>query len=165
MIANLAIVMVFGIGLMTLPYMITQHQPSRRAETDEKRLPLKLPLIGNLHSSPIDKPLANWDDWVRRNGPITVSRLFGIVLVVILNSYEAVTELLSRRSQWYNNRPRSATREISTGAEPGQSRFTLMHDYDDHLRLHSQTASSQSRGPRGAEISAVNGTREQTVAL
>ncbi|GFN11401.1 cytochrome P450 [Aspergillus tubingensis] len=142
MIANLAIVVVFGIDLMTLLYMITQHQPSRRAEPDETRPPLKLPLIGDLHSSPIDKPLANWDDWARRNGPITVSRLFGIAPVVILNSYEAVTELSSRRSQWYSNRPRSATMEIITGAEPGQSRFTLMHDYDDHLRLHSQTASS-----------------------
>ncbi|GLB00256.1 hypothetical protein AtubIFM57143_009302 [Aspergillus tubingensis] len=142
MIANLAIVVVFGIDLMTLLYMITQHQPSRRAEPDEKRPPLKLPLIGDLHSSPIDKPLANWDDWARRNGPITVSRLFGIAPVVILNSYEAVTELSSRRSQWYSNRPRSATMEIINGAEPGQSRFTMMHDYDDHLTLHSQTASS-----------------------
>ncbi|XRM45283.1 hypothetical protein ABZX51_008383 [Aspergillus tubingensis] len=142
MIANLAIVVVFGIDLMTLLYMITQHQPSRRAEPDEKRPPLKLPLIGDLHSSPIDKLLANWDDWARRNGPITVSRLFGIAPVVILNSYEAVTELSSRRSQWYSNRPRSATMEIINGAEPGQSQFTMMHDYDDHLTLHSQTASS-----------------------
>ncbi|PYH73168.1 uncharacterized protein BO88DRAFT_450532 [Aspergillus vadensis CBS 113365] len=26
--------------------------------------------------------------------------------------------------------------EMITGAEPGPSRFTLMHDNDDHLRLH-----------------------------
>ncbi|CAK46719.1 hypothetical protein CBS115989_1490 [Aspergillus niger] len=136
MIANLAIAVVFSIGVITLLYMITSPQPNRGAATDEKRPPLKLPLIGDLHSSPIDKPLANWDDWARQNGPITVSRLFGIVPVVILNSYEAATELFSRRSQWYSNRPRSATMEMITGAKPGQSRFTLMHDYDDYLRLH-----------------------------
>ncbi|OJZ84826.1 hypothetical protein ASPFODRAFT_48974 [Aspergillus luchuensis CBS 106.47] len=150
MIANLAIVVAFGIGLMSLLYMIIQHWPSRRAATDEKRPPLKLPLIGDLHTSPIDKPLANWDDWARQNGPITISRLFGIVPVVILNSYEAVTELFSRRSQWYSNRPRSAMMEMITGAKPGQSRFTLMHDYDDHLRLHHRLLASPSLGALAA---------------
>lgn len=119
-----------AIGLLTLLYILTR-------KTKEKGKPLlKLPLIGDLHSSPIVKPLLNWDSWTRENGPIAVPKLFGLIPIVVLNSYEAVTELFSRRSQWYSNRPPSVSMEMITGAEPGQSKFTLMHDYDDHLKFH-----------------------------
>jgi cytochrome P450 len=109
--------------------------------------PLKLPLIGDLHSSPIEKPLVNWSAWSKQHGPIAVPRLFGIVPIVVLNSYEAVTELFSRRSQWYSNRPASVSMEMITGAGPGRSRFTLMHDYDDHLKLHHRILSSSLGAP------------------
>lgn len=126
-----AVVVVLAVGLLTLLYVSTRKKSKR-----EGKIPLKLPLIGDLHTSPIDKPLANWDAWVTQNGPIAVSKLFGIVPIVVLNSYEVVTELFSRRSRWYSNRPASVSMEMITGAERGQSRFTLMHDYDDHLKLH-----------------------------
>ncbi|KXG47543.1 Cytochrome P450 [Penicillium griseofulvum] len=119
---------VVAIGLLTLLYIVIGRKK-------EKKL-LKLPLIGDLHGSPIDKPLLNWDEWARENGPIAVPKLFGLIPIVVLNSYEAVTELFSRRSQWYSNRPPSVSMEMITGAEPGQSKFTLMHDYDDHLKFH-----------------------------
>ncbi|CAI7618681.1 unnamed protein product [Penicillium crustosum] len=115
-----------AIGLLTLLWK----------KKEEKKPLLKLPLIGDLHSSPLVKPLLNWDSWTRENGPIAVPKLFGLVPIVVLNSYEAVTELFSRRSQWYSNRPPSVSMEMITGAEPGQSKFTLMHDYDDHLKFH-----------------------------
>lgn len=119
-----------AIGLLTLLFIVTGKKK------EEKKPLLKLPLIGDLHSSPIVKPLLNWDSWTRENGPIAVPKLFGLIPIVVLNSYEAVTELFSRRSQWYSNRPPSVSMEMITGAEPGQSKFTLMHDYDDHLKLH-----------------------------
>lgn len=119
-----------AIGLFTLLYIVTGKKK------EEKKALLKLPLIGDLHSSPIVKPLLNWDSWTRENGPIAVPKLFGLIPIVVLNSYEAVTELFSRRSQWYSNRPPSVSMEMITGAEPGQSKFTLMHDYDDHLKFH-----------------------------
>lgn len=119
-----------ALGLLTLLYIITGKKKG------ENKPLLKLPLIGDLHSSPIEKPLLNWDSWTKENGPIAVPKLFGLIPIVVLNSYEAVTELFSRRSQWYSNRPPSVSMEMITGAGPGQSKFTLMHDYDDHLKFH-----------------------------
>ncbi|KAJ5458310.1 hypothetical protein N7475_009698 [Penicillium sp. IBT 31633x] len=120
-------------GLLTVFYILTRK--NNKAIVGKKAL-LKLPLIGDFHSSPITKPLLNWDAWQRENGPIAVPKLFGIIPIVVINSYEAVTELFSRRSQWYSNRPPSVTMDMITGAKPGESKFTLMHDYDDHLKLH-----------------------------
>lgn len=121
-------------GILTLFYIRTSRE---RKAGEEKHQPLlKLPLIGDLHSSPIERPLLNWDSWVKENGPIAVPKLFGIIPIVVLNSLEAVTELFSRRSQWYSNRPASVSMEMITDAASGQSKFTLMHDYDDHLKLH-----------------------------
>lgn len=119
-----------------------------RKQPNDKPL-LKLPLIGDLHSSPITRPLENWDAWAQKQGPIVATKLFGIVPIVILNSSKAATELFSRRSQWYSNRPPSTSMEMITGAGPGQSRFTLMHDYDAHLKLHHRLL-SPSLGPIAA---------------
>ncbi|EAW22729.1 cytochrome P450 [Aspergillus fischeri NRRL 181] len=132
--AATSVVVVIVIGLLTVLYI------SRKNGKKADKL-LKLPLIGDLHSSPIEKPLANWASWAKQNGPIAVPKLFGIIPIVVLNSYEAATELFSRRSQWYSNRPPSVSMEMITGAPPGQSRFTLMHDYDDHLKLHHRILS------------------------
>jgi cytochrome P450 len=138
-----SLVTVLAIGLLSLLFLLRK---SNKAGNSEKPL-LKLPLIGDLHSSPIDKPLANWDSWARRNGPIAVPKLFGVVPIVVLNSFEAVSELFSRRSQWYSNRPASVSMEMITDAQPGQSKFTLMHDYDDHLKLHHRLLSPSLGAP------------------
>jgi cytochrome P450 len=111
----------------------------------------KLPLIGDLHQSPIAKPLSNWSAWSKDNGPITKAKLFGIVPIIVINSYEALTELFSRRSQWYSNRPASVSLEMITGAEPGRSRFTLMHDYDEHLKLHHRILSPSLGAPAASQ--------------
>ncbi|KAJ5178010.1 uncharacterized protein N7500_000709 [Penicillium coprophilum] len=124
-----SIAVVVGLGLLTLCIL-------RKQTGKIKKSLLKLPLIGDIHSSPIDKPLLNWDAWTRENGPIAIPKLFGLVPIVVLNSYEAVTELFSRRSQWYSNRPPSVSMEMITDAASGKSKFTLMHDYDDHLKFH-----------------------------
>ncbi|PLB40378.1 cytochrome P450 [Aspergillus candidus] len=130
----MTIVFAVAVGLLAL-YLGIRTNGKLGVRKGEKPL-LKLPLIGDLHDSPIDRPLANWDAWAEQNGAIALRRLFGIVPIVVLNSAEAVTELFSRRSQWYSNRPASVTMEMITGAKPGRSRFTLMHDYDDHLKFH-----------------------------
>lgn len=98
---------------------------------DQKKNLLKLPIIGDLHSSPIEKPLQNWDAWAKEQGAIATPKLFGIVPIVVLNTSDAVTELFSKRSAWYSNRPSSVSVEMITGAEAGKSKFTLMHDMDD----------------------------------
>ncbi|KAJ5935167.1 hypothetical protein N7466_004714 [Penicillium verhagenii] len=138
------LVIVLVIGIITVLYMSKKRS---HGDKPEKKPLLKLPLIGDLHSSPIGKPLENWDAWAKENGPIAVPRLFGIIPIVVLNSLEAVTELFSRRSQWYSNRPASVSMEMITDAKSGQSRFTLMHDYDDNLKLHHRILSPSLGAP------------------
>ncbi|KAL4939188.1 hypothetical protein BDV06DRAFT_231235 [Aspergillus oleicola] len=138
-----SLLVLLAIGALSLVYFST-----RKSSTKDGAKPLlKLPLIGDLHSSPIEKPLLNWDTWALQNGPIAVPKLFGLIPIVVLNTQEAVTELFSKRSQWYSNRPASVSMEMITGAEPGRSRFTLMHDYDDHLKLHHRILSPSLGAP------------------
>ncbi|GJC95640.1 cytochrome P450 [Colletotrichum higginsianum] len=114
---------------------------SRIRRGSPPRKPLKLPIIGDLHSSPRERPLLNWDEWVRTNGPVAASKLFGIVPMVVLNTSAAATELFAKRSARYSNRPSSVSMEMITGSGPGKSRFTLMHDYDADLKLHHRMLS------------------------
>lgn len=135
------------VGAFTVLCISTRR---KRQHTTERPL-LKLPLVGDLHESPIGKPLLNWSAWSREHGPITVTKLFGIVPIVVLNSHDAATELFSKRSQWYSNRPASVSMEMDTGAGPGRSRFTLMHDYDDHLKLHHRLLSPSLGAPAASK--------------
>ncbi|KAK6207530.1 cytochrome P450 [Colletotrichum tabaci] len=115
---------------------------SRIRRGSPPRKPLKLPIIGDLHSSPREKPLLNWDEWARTNGPVAASKLFfGIVPMVVLNTSAAATELFAKRGARYSNRPSSVSMEMITGSGPGKSRFTLMHDYDADLKLHHRMLS------------------------
>lgn len=139
---NLPIVIVITAGLLTALYTVSRPEGKKN-----KKPLLKLPLIGDLHSSPIETPLSNWDAWAKENGPIVVPKLFGLIPIVVLNSSDAVTELFSRRSQWYSNRPASVSMEMITDAKPGQCKFTLMHDYDDQLKLHHRILSPSLGAP------------------
>lgn len=138
------IVIVITAGLFTALYTVS------RPKAKNKKTLLKLPLIGDLHNSPIETPLSNWDAWTKENGPIVVPRLFGLFPIVVLNSFDAVTELFSRRSQWYSNRPASVSMEMITDAKPGQSKFTLMHDYDEQLKIHHRILSPSLGAPAAA---------------
>ncbi|KAL0930847.1 cytochrome [Colletotrichum truncatum] len=126
-----------GVALLTILYIVS----SRAKNANSSPKPLKLPIIGDLHSSPLEKPLLHWDAWTKIQGPVATPRLFGIVPFVVLNTAEAATELFSKRSAYYSNRPSSVSMEMITGAGPGKSRFTLMHDYDSHLKLHHRMLS------------------------
>ncbi|KAL5590117.1 hypothetical protein FOVSG1_011984 [Fusarium oxysporum f. sp. vasinfectum] len=137
--ASVSLVLLGIIAGATLLYF---SLPDRQ---DRKKL-LKLPIIGDIHSSPIEKPLLRWNAWAKENGSIATSKLFGIVPVVVINTAEAATELLGKRGAWYSNRPRSVGMEMITGAGPGQSRFTLMHDMDTHLKLHHRILSRSLGG-------------------
>lgn len=141
------VIIILAVSVSTVLYCLA----SRKDQAAGERPLLKLPLIGDLHDSPIEKPLLNWSAWSKEHGPITVPKLFGIVPIVVLNSYEAVTELFSRRSQWYSNRPASVSMEMITGAGPGRSRFTLMHDYDEHLKLHHRILSPSLGAPAASK--------------
>lgn len=120
--SDFTVVLFFACAAVTALYFYAFSMPAEGS----KRALLKLPLIGDLHDSPTEKPLLNWSKWSRERGPITVPKIFGVVPIVVLNTHEAATELFSRRSQWYSNRPSSVTMEMITGSLSGQSKFTLM---------------------------------------
>ncbi|KAH6886760.1 cytochrome P450 [Thelonectria olida] len=137
----------FGAIAVTSWLLIHILQP-KTSDGGRKTL-LKLPIIADLHDSPIEKPLLRWDAWAKHQGAIATPKLFGLVPIVVLNTSEAATELLSRRSAWYSNRPGSPSMEMITGSEPGKSKFTLLHDFDEHLKLHHRIL-SPSLGPLAA---------------
>lgn len=139
---------ILALGILAALHLYTNNTKRHNVNEKPRR---KLPLIGDLHQSPLGKPLVNWSAWSTKHGPITKAKLFGIVPIVVLNSYEAVTELFSRRSEWYSNRPASVSMEMITGAEPGRSRFTLMHDYDKHLKLHHRILSPSLGAPAASQ--------------
>jgi cytochrome P450 len=143
-------VVVISLAAATITVLYLYINNTRRLNDTQKTL-RKLPLIGDLHHSPIAKPLVRWSAWSREHGPITKAKLFGIVPIIVINSYDAVTELFSRRSQWYSNRPVSVSMEMITGAGPGHSRFTLMHDYDEHLKLHHRVLSPSLGAPAASQ--------------
>ncbi|KAJ5726114.1 cytochrome P450 [Penicillium malachiteum] len=145
MAASFPIIIALVIGILTAIYMRKTKDGNKHGE----KVLLKLPLIGDIHKSPIEKPLLNWDAWTRENGPIAVPKLFGLIPIVVLNSCDAVTELFSHRSQWYSNRPSSVSMEMITDSKGGKSKFTLMHDYDEELKLHHRVL-SPSLGAPGA---------------
>ncbi|KAF4456696.1 hypothetical protein F53441_1252 [Fusarium austroafricanum] len=130
------------LGIITITTLLYFSTPPNKGR---KKL-LKLPIIGDLHSSPIEKPLLRWDAWAKQKGAIATTKLFGIVPVVVINTAEAATELLGKRGTWYSNRPRSVSLEMITDAGPGESRFTLMHDMDAHLKLHLRILSPSLGG-------------------
>ncbi|KAF8153047.1 cytochrome P450 [Crassisporium funariophilum] len=67
--------------------------------------PLGLPLIGNRHQLPADKPWRKFADWNRKYGPVS-SILLGSTPVIILGNPEAAWDLLEKRSDIYSSRPR-----------------------------------------------------------
>lgn len=115
--------------ILGIAAIVTLWYFSTSSSKEEKKL-LKLPIIGDLHSSPLEKPLLRWNAWAKEKGAIASLKLFGIIPIVVVNTAEAATELLNKRSKWYSNRPSSVSMEMITGAGKGQSRFTLMHDMD-----------------------------------
>lgn len=71
-------------GLLTVGIL---YYSTRKADDQGHNSPLvKLPLIGDLHKSPVEQPLVNWDAWCKENGPVISTNLMGVVPVVLLNT-------------------------------------------------------------------------------
>lgn len=85
-----AVAEVLIVGALTTRYPYTVNS-SRPGQTEQ---PLrKLLLIRNLHHSSLGKPLVDWNAWFWYHGPITVSKLFKIMPIVVLSSCVYGTEL------------------------------------------------------------------------
>lgn len=67
--------------------------------------PPTLPLIGNLHQIPETKRHIQFEIWAREYGPI-YSLMLGSDVMIVLNSDQAVKDLIDKRGVIYSSRPR-----------------------------------------------------------
>ncbi|KAH6625117.1 cytochrome P450 [Boeremia exigua] len=66
--------------------------------------PPTIPILGNLHLLPKDRPYLQFTKWAREYGPI-YSLILGTRTYIILSSPEVVKDLLDKRSNIYSSRP------------------------------------------------------------
>lgn len=65
--------------------------------------PPTLPLIGNLHQMPLEKPHKQFEKWANEYGPI-YSLILGTQVLIVLSTDQAVKDLLERRGAIYSSR-------------------------------------------------------------
>ncbi len=66
--------------------------------------PPTLPLIGNLHQMPNEKAHLQFQEWAEQYGSI-YSLILGSKVVVVLNTDQAIKDLVDKRSGIYSSRP------------------------------------------------------------
>jgi cytochrome P450 len=66
--------------------------------------PPTLPLIGNLHQIPDEKRYIQFEKWAREYGPV-YSIMLGTKVMIVLNSDQAVKDLVDKRGAIYSSRP------------------------------------------------------------
>ena len=83
--------------------------------------PPTLPLIGNLHLIPKEKAHLQFQEWAQEYGPV-YSIILGTKTMIVLNTDQAVKDLLDKRSGIYSSRPDMYISRIAGGG----FRFSLM---------------------------------------
>lgn len=66
--------------------------------------PPTLPLLGNLHQIPDQKRHLQFEKWAREYGPI-FSLMLGTKAMIVLNSDQAIKDLVDKRGAIYSSRP------------------------------------------------------------
>ncbi|TBU37381.1 CyP450 monooxygenase [Dichomitus squalens] len=68
--------------------------------------PKRLPILGNAHDIPLNKQWLTFQRWAEEHGDVVYLNLLG-QSVVVLNSAQAITDLLDKRSAIYSDRFKS----------------------------------------------------------
>lgn len=76
--------------------------------------PPTLPLIGNLHLLHKEKVYLQFQQWAKEYGPI-YSLILGSRVVIVLNSDQAIKDLLDKRSGIYSSRPELYLGQVVSG--------------------------------------------------
>ncbi|KAH9862697.1 hypothetical protein J1614_010790 [Plenodomus biglobosus] len=76
--------------------------------------PPTLPLIGNLHLMPKEKAHLQFQKWAQEYGPV-YSLILGTKVMIVLNSDQAVKDLLDKRSGIYSSRPEMYIGQLVSG--------------------------------------------------
>ena len=90
--------------------------------------PPTLPIIGNLHLMPKEKPHLQFQKWAEEYGPV-YSLILGTKVMVVLSSDQAVKDLLDKRSGIYSSRPDMYLGQIVSGG----CRMLLMVSFFDSV--------------------------------
>ena len=96
---------IFYAGLVALMLIVfqTYHQIGHRPRNYPPGPPT-LPLLGNLHQIPREKRHIQFEKWARQYGPI-YSLILGTKVMIVLNSDQAIKDLLDKRGAIYSSRP------------------------------------------------------------
>ncbi|KAL1957207.1 hypothetical protein VTO42DRAFT_6241 [Malbranchea cinnamomea] len=95
--------------------------------------PPRLPLIGNLHQAPADKPWVTFRKWALEYGPI-ISLRFGKDTIIIVSDPGMARELLNQRGSTYATRPRL----VMAGECLTKGMHLLLRPYDKRYILHQR---------------------------
>jgi hypothetical protein len=66
--------------------------------------PPTLPIIGNLHQIPNEGRHVQFEQWAREYGPV-YSLMLGTKVMIVLNSDQAIKDLLDKKGAIYSSRP------------------------------------------------------------
>ncbi|OTB10567.1 hypothetical protein K445DRAFT_308698 [Daldinia sp. EC12] len=89
-----------------LSFIIWQLSKLGRRPKNYPPGPPTLPLIGNLHQIPSQKRHEKFERWAREYGPI-YSLMLGNKVMIVLNSDQAIKDLVDKRGAIYSSRPES----------------------------------------------------------
>ncbi|KEZ39155.1 hypothetical protein SAPIO_CDS10562 [Scedosporium apiospermum] len=99
--------------------------------------PPTLPLIGNLHLMPTDRPHLQFQKWAQEYGPI-YSLILGTKKVIVLSSDTAVKDLLDKKGGIYSDRPDMF---IGQKIASGNHRLVVMRYGDNWRMIHKMVHS------------------------
>jgi cytochrome P450 len=85
-------------------YFLLGLRPRRPSTLNFPPGPTPIPILGNIHQIPLQKSFLQFAQWSREHGPIIGLHL-GPQRAVILNSWQAVRDLLDQRGAIYSSRP------------------------------------------------------------
>ncbi|BCR86202.1 cytochrome P450 [Aspergillus chevalieri] len=86
--------------------------------------PPTLPILGNLHQIPKAKRHIQFEKWARQYGPV-YSLMLGTKVMIVLNTDDAIRELVDKRGAIYASRPESF---IAQDTISGGLRILWMHN-------------------------------------
>lgn len=122
------------IGLLS--FLAATYVSYRLFPTNRRPLgPPALPIIGNILSFPFEKPWLTVTAWKATFGDIVHLQGLG-QSIIILNSKQAIDDLLEKRGNLYSNRPRYTV----VGEMMGVDRGMPLQQYDEKWRLQRKLA-------------------------
>ena len=93
-----------SVALILIALLLYRLSKLGRRPKDLPPGPPTLPIIGNLHQIPKERPHLQFQKWAQEYGPI-YSLVLGSRTVIVLSTDQAVKDLLDKRSGIYSSRP------------------------------------------------------------